>query len=178
MSLTPYTSTYTDVTTNIFDSDDLLDEFDRIAEFMAAWIASYESIGIGVIDFNSGENVTNDVNVFPTSMINQRIIDASVTTVNINFPKRSDGDPYRIYTVLRFVDKDTTFTVSGPAGSTHIFGVNREVYTPSQVEADGYYAATIMTTYSESGGVIINVFADNTEATAVDGNDVLTMGAK
>ena len=100
-----------------------------------------------------------------------------ITEIAFNFLELADGDPQRIYLSLRFKSKSTTFTVGGPAGETHIFGVNQETYTPCQTEADGYYSAVVIATYGSTNGMMIQTFADNSEATAVGVDDVLSVEA-
>jgi hypothetical protein len=178
MSLVPYTNTYTDVDTNIMDSDDLVEEFWRVAEFMNTWANS--TIGIGVTntyEFFITEE-TDIINVSPVNGVLQKIIVGyDVDNFAVNLVEREEGSTYRVYVTLRFENPDTTFTISGPSGQTHVFGVNRSTLKPSQTQADGYYTAIIIATYGFSNGILVNVFADNEEATAVGADDILTAAA-
>jgi len=179
MALELYTSTYTDIDYTIFDSDDLVDEFFRVASFINAWAESVSSIGTTIVNEETILIDDTIVNGSPADgAIQKKIIGGSVEHITINFTKRNEGDTYRIYMTLRFLNKDTTFSVSGPAGETHAFGVNKAVYKPSQVGVDSFYTAVIIATYSDASGVMINVFADNDEAVDVEGDDIQTAVAK
>jgi hypothetical protein len=92
--------------------------------------------------------------------------------VNINFMPRADGDPYRIYVVLRFGSKETRYTVSGPAGSSSVFGVNQTEFMPSQAVKDERYAGSIIATYG-TDALHLQVYADNDEITEVGVDDIL-----
>ena len=174
MALVPYTSTYTDIDTNIFDADDLLNEFNRVAEFINTWALSIESIGT-VETYDEVVTITKDiVNGYPSNGTLQKLLVASdAEEFTIDFQPRGDGDPYRILMTIRCQNKDTRFRVSGPAGTTHVFGVNKSLFSPSQVIGSGYYTALVVATYGTTG-LFINVFADNTEASTVESNDILT----
>ena len=178
MALDQYTNTYTDVDNNVFDADDLVDEFERIADFINAWS---ESVGTGGIINTYEANVSIENNLIegnPANGILQKfIVNDDVETMAVDFVAVGDGDPFRLYISLRFQNKDTVFTVSGPSGETHVFGVNRYEYSPSQVSADGFYTAMVIATYGKTNGLMIQVFADNSEADAVSANDALTVVA-
>ena len=172
MSLVPYTNTYSDVDGSIADSIDIVAEFDRVALFIAAWSDSYESIGL-----NSVNNILvpgdGDYDVEPTlGLVQLLFVDAVAELININIKDRIEGDPYRIYLNMRFGSKSTQFTVSAPSGKTHIFGINRTTYSPSQVVNKGRYAASLIVTYG-SEGVHVQVYADNSETNAPDLDDLL-----
>lgn len=180
MPLEPYTNTYVDIDGNIFDSDDLVNEFNRVAQYINTWAASVESIG--TTNFYE-ETILFEQTVIigsPSFGIIQKMdINEDAESVVINFIERETGDPYRIYMTLRFRSPDTTFTVSGPAAETHAFGLNRGSYSPSQqVSASGFYTAVVVATYGDANGVLINVYADNTEATDVETDDLLTAVAQ
>lgn len=180
MALTPYTSTYTDVANQIIDSDDLVAEFDRIEERLNVWLASYDQIGTeNIVELTKVES--SRVNIDPVATIQVVKIDADVPEVALRWGARSDGDPYRVYTVIQFESKATRFTVQGPSGLTHVFGRNDSPYLPAQVSASGvgfsYYKAVVIATYADRGSVMLKVFADNTEASAVGSDDVLGLGA-
>ena len=83
--------------------------------------------------------------------------------MELSIAEPQDSDPRLITLVI------------GDGGDGHVFGVNKTSFTPSQVSVDGYYVATIITTYAESGGAMINVFSDNPEITTVGIDDVLSM---
>ena len=178
MAVVPYTSTYTDIDTNIFDSDDLVNEFFRVAEFMNAWSQSIDSIGTVNVFTKNITIVNNIIAVAPLDgLIQSMIIADDVENIVVDFTEREEGETYRIYLTLRFQSKSTTFTVSGPAGTTHIFGLNAESFSPSQVSADGYFTAMVIATYG-TNGMMINVFADNSESASVSGNDIQSVVAK
>jgi len=179
MALDPYTNTYTDIDSNIFDSDDLVNEFWRVAEYLNNWVDSYQSIGTTITNERNIDLSGHIVNITPASGILQKLtIDADVEEVVLNFKERNDGDPFRIFLSLRFRSKTTVFTVSGPAGQTHAFGINRAEYSPSQVLADGYYTAFVVATYGATNGLMLTVYADNQEATEVGLDDILTVVQK
>ena len=179
MALELYTNTYADVDYAIFDSDDLVEEFFRVASFINAWAESVSSIGTTIVHEETVLIEDTVVNGSPADgAIQKKIINSDVEHITINFTKRNDGDTYRIYMTLRFLNEDTTFSVSGPAGETHAFGVNKAIYKPSQVGVDGFYTAVIIATYGDANGVMINVFADNDEAVDVEGDDIQTAVAK
>jgi hypothetical protein len=178
MALEQYTNTYTDIDSNIFDSDDLVAEFNRVAYYINLWAAS---VGSGGIINTFEQRITTNLDVVsgsPSNGILQKlIISNEVEEIAINFTSREEGDPYRIYISLRFQNKDSVFTVSGPSGETNMFAVNREEFSPSQVSAGGYYTAMLTATYGKDNGVMIGVFADNQEVTTVETDDTLTVVA-
>jgi len=174
MALAPYTSTYTDINTNIMDSDDLVNEFLRIKTFLDEWSASIETIGTVNIHEETVTITETDIGVDPSDgLMQKRLIADNIESVAVAFGERADAATYRVYLSLRFQNKSTTFTVNGPSGQTHLFGVNRTEYVPSQEPADGYYTALVIATYG-TNGLIVNVFANNTEADEVDSDDILT----
>ncbi|MHC5061706.1 MAG: hypothetical protein ACYTFK_11560 [Planctomycetota bacterium] len=172
MSLEPYTNTYTDTDGNIADSGDILAEFDRVASFIDTWSASYESIGLTTVEEQVvGSNGNSEIE--PSAGIVQVMkVAASVSELNINVKAREAGDTYRVYVTLRFGSRSTAFTVSGPSGKTHVFGVNRETYQPSQVIDSGWYNAMLIITYG-TDGTHITVFANNSEGDSVSADDVM-----
>lgn len=171
MSLEPYTNTYTDTDGIIADSGDIVAEFDRIEAFIAAWAESYGGIGSTVRTIKIAGIDTYDLD--PASgFVQSLIIDADVADININFKSREDGDPYRVYVILRFGSKDSRYTLSGPASRTTIFGINREEYLPSQVSKNGYFAGSIIATYG-TDSLHLQVYADNVEDTTVESDDYL-----
>jgi len=175
-ALVPYTNTYTDTDGTIADSDDIVAEFDRVAEFIGAWSDSFETIG--VVDVHEYTvPFDGDTDISPTTGLVQVVkVDASVVTVNLNIKARVAGDPYRIYLNLRFASKNTVFTVSAPGGQSHIFGLNQSIYSPSQVQIDGWYAGCVIVTYG-TDAAHIQVFADNPEGTIVALDDTLQLVA-
>ena len=177
MALEPYTSTYIDVANSVIDAQDLLAEFDRVAEYLNGWIQSYEGIGTQTVTYID-RIIDDDPIIRPLGLIQQIIVSADLDRVDFNFAEREEGNPHRVYNVIRFESKSTVFTVNGPAGETHVFGRNKAVLSPSQVQADGYYCAVAMVSYSQNQGVFIQVFADNDESSdTVGGDDVLTIRA-
>jgi|GEM_PF-4321308 len=172
MSLIPYTNTYVDIDGSIADSDDIVAEFDRVEAFIAAWSDSYQKIGITIVRKHTVPG-DGDFDIDPSQGFIQTLnIDAGVTDLNINFLSRSTGDPHRIYVVLRFGSKDTMYTVSGPAATTTVFGVNRQEYMPSQVNKDGKFAGSVIATYG-TDALHLQVYADNQETIEVGTDDVL-----
>jgi len=179
MGLERYTNTYTDVDSNIFDADDLVEEFNRVAEYINAWAASIESIGtVSVYE----QYITTESNVVTgspsNSVVQQVVVNQELESIIVNFTERQEGDPFRVYMVLRFENKDTTFTVSGPSGQTHAFSVNKGSYRPCQTQTDGFYTAVVIATYGDAHGVFINVFADNDEIVDVENDDIQTVVAQ
>ena len=172
MSLVPYTNTYTDTDGSIADSGDIVDEFDRVASFINAWVDSYETIGAIIVnEYNVGGDGTVDVS--PSLGFVQVIkTSAGVTEIDINIKARVDGDPYRIYLNLRFGAKTTTFTVNAPSGQSHVFGLNQSPYSPSQIVNKGWYAASVIVTYG-TGATHIQVFANNSETEPPTIDDIL-----
>ena len=171
MPLEPYTNTYTDVDGSIADADDILEEYDRIELFIGDWLASIEKIGDTIVNEYEIE-IDGDFDIDPAlGLIQKVIVDLVVEEFNLNILPKGDTDPHRIYLTLRFRSPSTTYTISAPSGS-HLFGVNRTIYSPSQVIVDGFYASFVMITYG-SVGTMVKVFADNTEETAVAGDDIL-----
>ncbi len=172
MRFVPYTNTYADVDGSVADSDDIVAEFDRVSTFIKAWNKAYQLISFsGVNEYNISED--GDVNILPSLGFMQVVkVDSNVTTVNINANQRGDEDPYRVYLSLRFGSKNTTFTVSAPAGESHLFGLNQETYNPSQVAKDGWYAAVIIITYG-TDAAHVQVFAHNSESSSADIGDIL-----
>lgn len=173
MALTPYTRVYDATDASFTDEDAVLAEFTRIEEFLAAWRASFESIGAQTVYSVIEEEglATDDVQIDPANGLIQSLeVGASVSTFDVNFASRADGNTYRVYLVLRCRSKDTRFTVSGPGG--HVFGINRSTYSPSQALADGFYSAVVIATYG-TNGVFLSVHAHNDEETDFDGDDVL-----
>jgi len=175
MALEKYTNTYTDINTNIFDSDDLVAEFGRVATFLNSWSQSINKIGTVTVVEERITILDTIFNVDPADGLLQSLkIADDVSNLSVIFDERTEeGDTYRVYLSLRFQNKSTTFTVNGPAGQTHLFGVNKISYLPSQVVADGFYTALVIATYGTSG-LLVNVFADNDEITAVSSDDILS----
>lgn len=182
--LEPYTNTYLDVDGSVADAPDLINEYHRVAEFLNRFASSLDQVAIRVrrTEFIFLESRTIDID--PADGLLQRlIIDADVSRVNINFVRREEGEPYRVFLVLRFQDRNTEFTVSGPGGDSSKFGFNRvipydpnerntnTIYQPSQREADGHYAAVVQATYGTSNGAVIQVFSDNEEDEIVGTED-------
>ena len=173
MTLVPYTNTYTDTDGTIADSDDIVAEFDRLSVFIAAWADSYETIGVTNVQTYEVPFDELSYDIDPSNgFIQSLLIDAVVEDINFNFVAREDGDPYRVYVVLRFASKDTRYTVSGPAGSSSVFGVSQAEYLPSQASKDDKYAGTIIATYG-TDALHLQVYADNDETDAVGSDDPL-----
>ncbi len=173
MTLIPYTNTYSDTDGTIADSDDIVNEFDRIALFISAWADSYQAIGATVVQVREIPFDESSHDIDPSDgLIQSFLIDAVVEDINFNFVAREDGDPYRIYVILRFASKETRYTVSGPAGSSSVFGVSQAEFLPSQVSKSGRYAGTIIATYG-SDALHLQVYADNTEDDVVGVDDTL-----
>jgi len=176
MTLPLYTSEYEDVDAQIFGADNLVNEFARVATFLNPWVDSVaQSTTIRTYSETvEGTDTLVEVDIDPTDGSIQRyIVEESVSAVLMNFGRRAVGDTFRVYAVLRFSSKDSTFKVSGPMGATHLFGVNRTTFQPSQVKKDGYYMASLVATYG-TNGLLINVFANNEEASSVSGDDIIT----
>ncbi len=174
--LPPYISTYTDVDHSIFDADDLVAEFWRVAFFINLWSGSIDALGKEDhfevhIEIVEGELVE----ILPARGLIQRIqVEANVEDFVIKINEHTTGAPYRVYIVVRCLSKDTRFSVSSPSGEAHIFGINRTVYMPSQAIGNGFYTAALLCTYGADNGVMIQVMAGNSEEVAVDLDDVLT----
>jgi hypothetical protein len=172
MTLVPYTNTYTDVDDSIADAVDIIAEFDRVALFINTWSDSYESIGLTNVNQYLVPGNSN-VDVDPAlGVVQAMITDAVVEEVNVNIQDRNDGDPYRVYLSMRFGSNTTAFTVSAPAGDSHVFGINRTSFLPSQVANNGWYSAVLIVTYGTTG-IHVQVFADNRDTEAVDSDDML-----
>jgi hypothetical protein len=174
-ALEPYTSTYTDVDGSIMDATDLVDEFWRVAYFINLWSGSIANLGqedhyeehIEIVEGELAE-------ILPSNgLIQKLLVEADVEEFAVDFGVRESGDPYRIHVVVRCRNPDTLFTVGSPSGESHRFGLNRDVFQPSPVIGDGYYNAAIIATYSKNQGVMVQVYANNAEATTVDKDDVL-----
>lgn len=180
MALEPYTNTYVDIDTNIFDADDLVNEFWRVADYINAWAASIDSIGTVKVYRQIISYEQDIITGSPANGVIQHVnISRHASHVVFSLTGREEGDPYRIYMVLRFQNKNTTFSISGPAGQTHSFGVNRTVYSPCQTpNVNGFYTAAIIATYGGANGLFVNVFADNSESVDVEGNDILNAVAQ
>jgi hypothetical protein len=176
MALVPYTSTYVDVADSIIDATNLISEFERVAEYLNGWIESYESIGTQTVTYIDRVEIENP-EIAPLGFIQQIVVDADLTRVDFTFTERAEGNPHRVYNVIRFESKDTQFTVNGAAGETHVFSVNESPYFPSLTQADGYYCAVVIVNYSQNQGMFIQVFGNNSEASSVSGDDVLTTKA-
>lgn len=178
MALEKYTNTYIDVEGNIADADDILEEFDRVAEFFNLWASSIDQIGSNKVFIDNSSAVGTTVIDASNGSIQRKNIAADVDVLNIRVNSRQEGEPYRIHLVLRFASRLTTFTVSGPSGETHIFSRNSSPYSPGQTIADGWYPAVLVVTFGATNGCFISVFAENNEATGVGNDDVLTLVAQ
>lgn len=172
----PYTSTYTDVDHSVMDADDLVNEFWRVSYFINLWGGVIDAIGqennydvyVEIIDGELAE-------IFPARGLIQRIeVAPDVENFEIKINEHTVGAPFRVFIIVRCGNKDTRFTISAPAGESHIFGINRTQYMPSQTIGDGYYTAALICTYGSENGVMIQACAGNPEETEVDFNDVLT----
>lgn len=179
MSLVPYTNTYTDTDGSIADADDIINEFDRVATFINTWADAYESIGLTeIVKHAVLSDDDGSLDIDPANgLVQTAIVDAVVTEIDFNILERTSDDPYRVYLSLRFASKATTFTVSGPTGKAQVFGVNKETYTCSQTVNNGYYSAAVIVTYA-TGGMHIQVYADNPETEAPGDDDVLQGAAR
>jgi hypothetical protein len=179
-ALEPYTSTYSDVDGSVIDADDLVDEFWRVSHFMTMWAGSIEAIGREDHYEEYIQIVTGQLaEILPQNGLIQRLdVDASVVSFEVKINEHVVGDPYRVYINLRCRNKDTRFTLSTPSHESHVFGINREEYMPAQVISDGFYTATLICSYSQDRGVLIQVMAANPEETAIDFDDVLTIVPK
>ena len=179
-ALEPYTSTFTDVDGSVMDADDLVNEFWRVAYFLGLWGGSIDAIG----KKNNYEAYITKVEgelaeIFPANGLIQRLeVEADVDEFEIAIREHTTGAPYRIYTIVRCLSKDTRFRVRTLSGQSHIFGVNREIYMPSQVVTDGYYTAHLIATYGSQDGVMIQVHAANPEEAEIDVDDILQLVAK
>lgn len=174
--LEPYTSTYTDVDHSIMDADDLVNEFWRVAFFINLWSGSIDAIGREDHFEEHIEIVTGELaEIFPSKGLIQRlVVEANVETFEIKINKHEVGDPFRVYISIRCRSRNTRFTISAPSGEAHIFGINREVYMPSQEIGDDHYSAMVLCTFGSEQGVMVQVLAANPEQSEVDFDDVLT----
>ena len=172
----PYTSTYTDVDHATFDAADLVAEFWRVAFFIELWSGSIDAIGREDNFEVHIEIVTGELaEILPARGLIQRIeVEADVENFEIAIKEHTTGAPFRVYITVRCRNKDTRFTISSPAGETHIFGLNRAVYMPSQEIGDGFYTAALLCTYGSEKGLMVQVMAANPEAAEVNYDDVLT----
>lgn len=179
-ALEPYTSTYTDVDGSIIDADDLVNEFWRVSDFLMLWSGSIEAIGREDHYEEFVTIVTGQLaEILPQNGLIQRLeVDASVQSFEVNIKQHEVGDPYRVYITIRCRSKNTRFTVETPAKESHVFGINRSEYMPAQVIGDGFYTATIICSYSQNTGVMVQVMAANLEEEAIDFDDVLTVVPK
>lgn len=175
-ALEPYTSTYTDVDGSTIDADDLVAEFWRVSYFLNLWGGSIDAIGredhyeeyVYIVEGQLAD-------ILPANGLIQRLdVDAGVSEFEIKLNQHEAGDPYRLFIIVRCRNKETRFTISAPGGETHIFGINRETYMPSQVIGDGYFTASLICTYSQDRGLMIQVMAGNPEEDEIDFDDVLT----
>ena len=175
-ALTPYTSTYTDVDGGIMDADDLVNEFWRVAYFIDLWSGSIDAIGRDTSYDIYVEKVSGQLApIYPQRGLIQRLdVDATVDQFTVAIQPHETGDPYRVYISIRCRSKDTRFTVSGPSGEGHVFGINRSLYMPSQVVGDGFYNASIICTHSQNTGVMIQVQAANPEEELINYDDIQT----
>jgi len=173
-ALEPYTSTYTDVDGSVMDADDLVNEFWRVAYFLELWGGSIDAIGQEVRYDTYVEEVEGELaEILPARGLIQRLeVEADVESFEIAIKEHNAGDPYRVYIVVRCRSKDTRFTITVPSGQSHVFGVNRTVYMPAQVLGDGFYNASLIVTYSQNTGVMVQVHAANDEEAAIDYNDI------
>lgn len=178
--LIPYTSTYTDVDGTIMDADDLVNEFWRVAYFLELWGGSIDAIGQETNYDVYVETVEGELaEILPARGLIQRLdVDVGVETFEIAIREHTVGAPFRIYITVRCGSPDTRFSIRGLSGQTHIFGVNRSNYMPSQVITDGFYTATLICTYGGTDGVMVQVNAGNPEETEVTGDDMLTAVAQ
>jgi hypothetical protein len=179
-NLEPYTSTYTDVDGSIMDADDLVNEFYRVAYYLNLWGGVVDAIGRDEETEVYVEIVEGELaEILPANGYIQRLeVAADVDTFEVAIRDHTEGAPFRVYIIIRCLNKDTRFTVSAPSGNSHTFGVNRTTYMPSQVIADGFYAASILCTYGSEDGVMVQIHAANPEETEVTENDVLQLVAQ
>jgi hypothetical protein len=174
--LPPYTNTYADVDHSLMDADDLVNEFWRVAYFLELWSGSIDAIGQEdnfevFIEIVEGELAE----ILPARGLIQRIeVEADVESFEIAIKEHTTGAPFRVYIVVRCRSKATRFTVSAPAGETHLFGLNRSTFMPAQEIGDDFYSAALLCTYGSENGLMVQVMAANVEATEVDYDDVLT----
>jgi len=172
----PYVVGYADIDGGIADNADILAEFTAIEDAIESFRIEYEDGGGGdaatvyVNETVTGTTVTLD----PANGSVQTLPIGDTDSVIITIAPRVSGATFRMFVVIRCVRADTTFTVVGPDG--HLFGLNQTDLIPSQVENNGFYASAILVTYG-TGGTFVQVFADNTEATATDAGDFLTAKA-
>lgn len=176
-ALEPYTSTYTDVDGSIMDADDLVSEFWRVAYYLELWGGVIDAIGQETSYDLHVEIVTGELApIYPAKGLIQRLeVDAGVDNFQIVIKEHTVGAPYRVFIIVRCGSPNTRFTVSGPAQQTHVFGVNRTTYMPSQVITDGWYTATLICTYGAEAGVMVQVHAGNPEETEVTLDDMQTV---
>ena len=174
--LEPYTSTYSDVDGSIMDATDLVNEFWRVAYYLDLWGGSIDAIGREdryeeYIEIVEGELAE----ILPVRGLIQRLeVEADVEEFEVNIGPHTTGAPFRVFIIIRCRSKDTRFTVTGPSGEAHRFGLNRTIFMPGQVLGDGFYNASIICTYGSTNGVMVQVHAANPEETAVDFDDVMT----
>lgn len=175
--LEPYTSTYTDVDGSIMDADDLVNEFWRVAYFLDLWGGSIDAIGRETSYDVYIEEVNGSLaEILPGRGLIQRLdVAAGVETFEIAIREHTAGAPFRIYITVRCMSPNTRFTIRAPAGQSHVFGVNRSTYMPSQVIADGRYTATLICTYGSEQGIMVQVHAANPEEAEVTLNDILQL---
>lgn len=171
-----YTNTYADVDGSIMDADDLVDEFYRVAYFLALWADGGDAIDVDKIYETYIEEITGELaEILPSNGLIQRLdVAAGVETFEVQINEHTVGAPFRVFISIRCGSPDTRFTLSVPSGEAHIFGINRSVYMPSQVIGDGAYSASIICTYGSEKGVMVQVMAGNPEETEVDYDDVMT----
>lgn len=173
-ALEPYTSTYSDVDGSIMDADDLVNEFWRVAYYLDLWGGSIDAIGQETRYDTYVEVVEGELaEILPQRGLIQRLeVGAGVETFTVKINEHATGAPYRVYLTIRCANKDTRFSLSVPSGQTHVFGINRTSYMPSQVLGDGWYNATIIITYSQNTGVMVQVNAANPEEEEVTFDDM------
>jgi hypothetical protein len=174
--LEPYTSTYTDVDGSIMDADDLVNEFWRVAYFLDLWGGSIDAIGQTTDYTVYVQEVTGELaEILPQRGLIQRLeVAANVDTFEVAIREHTVGAPFRVYITVRCLSPDTRFTIRAPSGQSHVFGINRSIYMPSQVIADGFYTASLICTYGSEEGVMIQVHAANPEEDEVTLDDILT----
>jgi hypothetical protein len=178
--LEPYTSTYNDVDGSTIDASDLVNEFYRVAYYLNLWGGAIGAIGKDTSYETYIEKVEGELaEILPARGLIQRLdVAAGVNEFEVAIREHTDGAPFRVYTTIRCLNKDTRFMVRAPSGQSHVFGVNRTTYMPSQVIADGAYTAAIICTYGAEEGVMVQVFAANPEEGSVDKNDILQLVAQ
>jgi len=184
-ALEPYTNTYTDVADSIMDADDLVAEFWRVAYFLALWGEGVEAIGRKDEYTLYIEEIEGQLaEILPARGLIQRLeVSYDTEQFEVSIQPHTVGAPFRVYIVIRCANPNTRFTVSAPAGESHVFSVQRtqqefqstaERFMPSQVIADGWYTATVIVTYGSEKGVKVIVHSANPEEEVVDFNDVLS----